>query len=184
MKKLHIGFLVSALMTFSTQANELPYSYADATFSTFDNADAISIGGSFDFANGFYAVGEYSKIELERINIDLIDLKIGGGYHYSIAPKTDVFAELAYLNRNLDGGSGSSLDDNGYLLSVGLRKMLLDNVEIRARLEYEDIFVGSETNFELGGLYYFSNQVGLGFGLQTKGNNDLEGFVLRARYAF
>jgi len=184
MNKLHIGLLSTLLLSFSAFANDVPYSYAEGSFSTYDDADGLSAGISYEFQNNFYAIGDYSRTELEVINIDLVDLKIGAGYHYSIAPATDVFSELAFLNRNFDGGSGASIDDNGYLIALGLRKMLKPNIELRARFEYEDIFEGSETNFDFGGMYYFDNQFALGASLQTRGNNDLEGFVLRGRFVF
>ncbi len=176
--------MLAALTAFSVQANDLSYTHADLTYNSYDDGDGYTLGGSVEFANNIYALGELTNITLDDINIDYAGLQIGVGYHYEIAPDTDLIGELSFLNLDIDGGGGISIDDSGYILAFGLRKMLIPNVEFHGKLEYVDIFESSETDFTIGGMYYFDNQFALGASYETNGNNDLDGFVLRGRFKF
>lgn len=184
MNKKMLGLLIASLALTSLQANDISYNHADLTFNSYDDADGYTIGGSFEFYDNAYAIGQLSNFTLDNINIDYAGLQLGVGYHYEIAPSTDVLAELSFLNLDIDGGNGISIDDSGYILAFGLRKMLMPNVEFLGKIEYVDIFEGSETDFEIGGMYYFENQFALGLSYETNGNNDLDGLILRGRYRF
>ena len=184
MKKKYLGLMLASLAAFSIHANDISYSHIDLTYNSYDNADGYTIGGSFEFADNVYAIGELSNITLDNINIDYAGLQIGVGYNYEIAPSTELVGEISFLNLDIDGGGGISIDDSGYILAFGLRKMLMPNIEFHAKLEYVDIFESSETDFAIGGMYYFENQFALGASYESNGNNDLDGFVLRGRYMF
>ena len=73
-------------------------------------------------------------------------------------------------------------DENGYGLSVGVRSMLTDSIEIDGRLSYIDIADDSETAITLGARYYVNTNFSLGTRYTTR--EDLDYISLTARYSF
>ena len=183
MKKQILSIATISLLAFSVQASDVPYSYADIEYNSYDNADGFTIGGSYDFGNSFYGFGEYASIGVDNFNLDLNTFQIGAGYRYEMAPSTDLIGELSFVNADIDAGSSGSIDDSGYALGVGIRSMISPNLELMGKAEYVDVFDTSDTGFEFGGVYYFNNGFGLGASYETDGD-DLDGFVLKGRIKF
>lgn len=184
MKKQLLSIAAVSLLALSAQASDVPYSYVDLEYNSFDEFDGFTFGGSYDFGNNFYVLGELASLSADEqgIDVDARTIQVGLGYNYEVSPNTDLIAELSFVNADLESDFGDA-DDSGYALGFGIRSMISSNVELNGKVQYVDIFEDSDTGFEVGGLYYLDNGFGFGASYETDGD-ELDGFSLKARYRF
>ncbi len=184
MKKQLFSLAAVSLLAFSIQASDAPYSYVDLEYNSFDEFDGFTLGGSYDFGNNFYALGEFASLSADEdgIDVDATTFQLGVGYNYEVSPNTDLIAELSFVNADIDSDFGDA-DDSGYALGFGIRSMISSNLELNGKVQYLDIFEDSDTGFEVGGVYYLENGIGLGAAYETDGD-ELDGFSLKLRYKF
>ena len=105
-----------------------------------------------------------------------------------IAASADFIAEATYLNgtTSIDQGYGrfhNSESENGYGLTLGLRAMASEEIEIGLGIQHVDIFDGDETVWTMGADYFVSKDVSLGL-YYLKGTGDINTVSLNARYNF
>jgi hypothetical protein len=131
MRKLLLiaSVLASASLSFSANAQDISYTYAEVGYSQFNNDSDLSddlklkggyIRGSYDIAQQFNVFASYSDAS-DDMNVAAygynvkVDFKqkqseLGAGYHWAFADRTDLTADLAYLR--IDTRATASL--NGY----------------------------------------------------------------------
>ena len=76
-----------------------------------------------------------------------------------------------------------SVDDDGYGVSVGIRGLLSDNVELNGSIAYSDLGDGADgTAFGAGALYSFTENFALGFDVSV--DDDVTMYGVGARFYF
>lgn len=184
MKKNIIAAAVAALVLPAAAAAVEPstlsytygqFGYADTTFDFPGDpgADGFALEGSYQFTDMFFGVASYSDLSGDA---DFSTLAIGAGAAIGLAPSTDGYATLSFVD--VDFGLGS---DDGLALEFGVRHMLNEQVELFGNLQYVDI-AESETGFEIGGRYWFQKNFGASLSYETfDGDNTI---LIAGRYNF
>ncbi|MCQ8891150.1 porin family protein [Pseudoalteromonas carrageenovora] len=152
-----------------------------------DDADGWTLDGSTLLGENFFLSGQYQTVgnSDDGLDVDLNWLSAGAGYRTAISASTDFYGLLTYENVEAEAsyrGNSASEDENGYGLSIGVRSMLSDSIELDGRLGYIDIEDESETSITLGARYYMNKNFSIGANYTTIDELDL--VSLTARYSF
>ena len=178
----------AVLLAGGVSAAELSYDYLELRFvdSELDagvndiDGDGIKIGGSYQIADNVHTFGSYQTLDFDGVDFNAFE--IGAGYMTTIAPSTDFVARVAYINGEVETGIGD-IDDSGYSLSAGFRRMLRSDIEARAFINHVDLDEsGGETSLELAGDYFFSDQFAAGLSLEF--GDDATSWSIGGRYFF
>lgn len=182
--------LVSVLLLSfgSVQAAESPrWDSASISYQFVDIDDdelaGFGLSGSKLLGEDFFVVGSYLNasdfIQIDMygsssVDIDFNTLSVGLGYRYAISQNSDFFSVVSYedvdVKKSYQGNSESN-SDNGYGLTIGLRSMFSENVELSGSIKYVDIADETETAFSVSALYNFTEQFSAGVGY-SKADDD------------
>jgi hypothetical protein len=160
MKKLILGlaaFAVSGLAMAgpSWTYGEVGYVRAD---SGDDNTDAFQLKGSFGFADKFHVQAKYYDGENGDIGNngeDFDGYEIRLGINPAVTDNTDFVFQVGYMDMSQERGSNAiagslkDVDSDGYILTVGLRSMLTDQLEISG---YVDSIAGEADEYDKNSL--------------------------------
>lgn len=145
------------------------------------DGDGFELGGSVSVFNNAFAFGRFAALDMD-FGVDASRLEIGGGYHHRITPKIDLVGQLGYVSVDLDS-AGGDFDDDGILVSGGVRSRLTADIEGRAALNHRSMDEGdNDTEIELGGDYYLTENWTVGGELAF--GDDATTWSLSGRYAF
>lgn len=139
LKLAALALMVAAPLAASAQdaRSGLSYNYVQGGYvrTNTDNADADGwgLGGSVAVHPNFHLFGNYSTQEVDHVNIDVDQWRLGAGYNRSISDRTDFVGTVAY--EKFDAGSA---DLEGYSLEAGVRSSLAPAFEGYALAGYED----------------------------------------------
>ncbi|MCG7533154.1 porin family protein [Psychrobium sp. MM17-31] len=171
MKKLLLGSAL--LLAFSqVSANEGPkwdsltVAYQDVDLAGID-VSGFSFSGSKLVNDNVFVFGNLSMNSdtIGGVDFDLDTTSLGLGYRHGFSAQTDFFGTLSYekIETEVSGrGLSESADGNGYGLSVGVRSMVTDKVELLGSIGYLDIEDDSEGEFTLGASYHFTDNFSMG----------------------
>ncbi len=154
----------------------------DDDFGPTIDGDGFGLAGSFEVADNFHVFGGYSSTGFD-FSVDLNQISLGGGYHEEISANTSFFANLAYVNLELETGSFGSVDESGVGAAIGLRSMISDRLELEGSIGYVDL--GNELDgFSFGGVarYSFSDSFALGLAVEVE--EDVLSYGLTGRVYF
>ncbi len=157
----------------------------DASPSGFNASFLKSLGENFFLTGRYREVSEDETISGITVDVELSQVSVGAGYKYGVTKNTDVFAQITYENLELKAsaqGESGSEDENGFVAAVGVRSMVIDQLELSAQIGYLDIADESETAFSASAYYYFTNNVAIGATYEMWDGVDFMGANLR--YAF
>lgn len=184
-----IVFVMSMLVSGASFAEDVSYTYVRLAYvnteidvgpANFDG-DGLELDGSFGFANNAFVFGTYSDLDFD-FGVSASLLEIGGGYHHRIMPKLDLIGRLGYVRADVDTSFGGG-DDDGLLLSGGVRSRITDSIEGRAALNIRTLDSGAnDTELDLGGDYFVTNRITVGIGLRL--GDDATTWLLGGRYNF
>ncbi len=187
-KSLGILLLVAAAPAI---AGDLSYNYIEAGFQRIEfddvagvdvDGDGFGIGGSFELNDDWFIRAGYSTADLD-FGIDLDQTILGIGYRADISPATDVFATVSYVRADVSATGFGSFDDDGFGISVGVRGMLTDKVELSGSIGYIDLDEGGDgTSVSAGGLYNFTDMFAAGVGIEV--DEDVTTFGILGRLYF
>jgi len=169
---LRILATVAALSVSAAALAETPsYNYIEGFYQRVDldddfgfniDGDGFGVGGSYEIAGNWHVFGGYSTFGLD-FDIDLNELAVGAGYHTDISDAASLYANLAYINAEIDVLGFGSVDDNGYGVMVGVRGMVSERLELDGNLSYVDLGDGSDgTALGASALYALSDTFSLG----------------------
>jgi hypothetical protein len=184
-----IVFVMSMLVSGASFAGDVSYTYLRLSYVNTEidagpvnvDGDGLELDGSFGFVNNAFAFGTYSDLDLD-FGVDASLLEIGGGYHHRITPKVDLVGRLGYVRADFDTSFAGGNDD-GLLLSGGVRSRINDSIEGRAALNIRTIDAGAnDTELDLGGDYYVTDRITVGIGLRL--GDDVTTWFLGGRYSF
>lgn len=193
MKLKSIALATLLAMGVNVQAADFSYSNLELGFSQVEwdvgpvgiDGDQISLEGNVALGETFYLTGGYDTIDYDY-DIDMSMLSLGVGAHASIGEKTDLFGEVALVQADVEF-DGESADENGNSITVGLRHMATDKLEVFGGVERTDID-GSSTGFFVGVSYSVNETIDLGASLSdgdgVSGEGDLSGLGVALRINF
>jgi Outer membrane protein beta-barrel domain len=176
----------------AAHAGDLSYSYAEGgigrvDLDQIDAGDSYFIGGSLGFGTSWLGFVEYStsKFDEAGMDADLDQAMVGFGGHFAMADNIDFVGKLAYVDQSVDVntplGNGSA-DENGYMLSAGVRGRMLERLDLSGAVEYVDVGDGDDTGLSLRGLYDFTDMFSLGARLGY--SDDATSYGVFARFTF
>ena len=160
--KLAALTLIAALPLAASAAEGVSYTYVEGGYSATNtdgaDADGWAIGGSGAIAPNFHVFGNYSNQEIDDINVDFDQWRLGVGYNHEINPSVDLLTRVAY--EKFDAGSGFDFD--GWSVEAGVRGAFTPNLEGYALAGYED-FEQADSEFygRLGALVKFNQTWGI-----------------------
>ena len=188
MLKNSLGILL--LVAATPAMADISYNYVDFSYqrinidaTVFDvDGDGFGIGGSFEIAEDWFVQAGYDQADFDS-GIDLDQTSIGIGYKWPTSNTRDVFATLNYIRAERSTSGFGAVDDDGLGLSVGIRAMPTDNVEVNAALGYVDLDdAGDNITVSVGGLYSFNDAFALGLG--TEFDDDVTSYGIFGRFYF
>ncbi len=172
-------------------AADLSYSYVDAGWAQSDiddlneTGDGFFVRGSVGFAENWFASAGYRQVSFDaggfELDFDLIDVGFGG--HMPLSDSVDGVARLSYIDASAEGPFGTSFNDSGYGVSVGVRARPTSQFELEAMLDYTDLDdSGDDTAGRLGGRFYFT--AAFAIGAEVSFSDDQTDFGLYGRFTF
>lgn len=180
----------AAFVPFMAQADGLSYSYVEAGYVNTDvdgfnkEVDGFMLRGSAEIVDRLFVFASYSdqSTSIFGSDLDLQMFDIGLGYAWPLAERTDVYGKVGYTKAEADY-PGLRLDDDGYLLSVGLRSRVIDQLELEGSVNYVDLSdSGDDTSFGAAARWYFTER--FAFGVEGDFGDDATVWGLGVRWNF
>lgn len=179
-----------AILTASSgvMTKEISYNFIQGTYIS-TSVDSGTTSGDVD-GNGFGVAGSFSiapHIAITAgfgatsfdtflgIDIDTTELTLGVTGYASIASGTSIFGNFSILKGDVEATDGFITvddDDTGNVISVGLRHLVTDAVELNLGLSRVDIFDDTENSYGFGARFYANEKVSLGIGYSTSSDVD------------
>lgn len=180
------------VLTAPALAGDLSYNYIevgyqnveidDVGFGSSIDGDGFLVRGSFEVGDNWFVGAGYSQANFD-FNIDYDEMSLGLGYHAPISERADVFASLSFVRAEASIEGFEPQKEDGYGLSVGVRGMATENVELAASVGYVDLGDGADgTAFALGALYNFTDNFAVG--VEVDLDEDATAYGLGARFYF
>jgi len=135
--------------------------------------DGFGLSASAELNQEFYAFGQYASLDDEDTDADRTAL--GAAYKMPLNATTDLNFGAGLVSYDF----GNS-DDEGLLLTAGVRSMLDKNIEVGASATYEDTF-DFDMLFSAYGAWHFNNQLSAGLALTT---GEIDTTAIYVRVAF
>lgn len=190
MNKLLTTLVLSCAVS-SAYAGNISYNYIEGGIATndVDGVDnSLFLNGSYGVTPNVYIIGGFTSTGIDtntNIDADISAISIGGGYHKSMAEKTDVYGDISYVDFDLDLSQGSasasvSIGD-GFQTRIGARHQVSDKIEAEANITHLKIEDFSDTFVTVTGRYLFTDKVSASLGFSTA---DDAGVVGAIRYNF
>jgi hypothetical protein len=182
------SILVVLLVVFSASVSAQGYNYnyvqgsygrVDLDGAGFDvDGDGFGMSASFAIDDNFHVFGEYQTADF-NFGANLKLLELGAGYHTSIAPNLDVYANLGYLNFDTNGGA----DDDALSVGLGLRGAVSNAVELFGGLDYINFDKSDGETRANAGFNLALTEI-FGVGLKASFWDDVNIFQINARMYF
>jgi Outer membrane protein beta-barrel domain len=176
----------------SAHAGDLSYSYAEGGFTrvdldNIDTGDGYFIGGSLGFGTNWLGFVEYdtSNFDQSGVDADVDQVMVGFGGHFPMADNVDFVGKLAYVDESVKVQTpigSASADEDGYMLSAGVRGRVLERLDLSGDLEYVDLGDSDDTGLSLRGLYGFTDMFSLG--ARVGYSDDATEYGVFARFTF
>jgi long-subunit fatty acid transport protein len=179
--------LMLAALPLASQAKGMDYSFVELGWAqtdidgVSDKADGFALRGSVGFAEHYFAFADYSNQSVNSTDVDSYTVGLGG--HYGLTGNLDLVGRAGWFKVKVDDPSGN-FDDDGYLVSAGLRGKVGDSVELEGRVTYTDLggSSGDETAVAVGGRYHFNENFALGAEYQD--GESASTIMVGVRYSF
>ena len=178
---LVIFFILSGLLGgLRAEASDLSYTYAELRFVNTEignaDGDGLRLNGSFELNQNWLLVGGFTALDFDG-DVDTSTLEAGVGYVHPYNEGWDIVGYGKLVRTEVDTPFGDG-DDTGFSLGGGVRGSVTPQFEARASINYFDV-ADSDTFFEIGGDYYFTEQVSAGLTLDFGGDADTLTFGVR-----
>jgi hypothetical protein len=182
--------LLALVLASPAMAGDLSYNFLEGGYLRveFDNSgfdldgDGFGIGGSFELNENLFAFASYSTADFD-FGIDLNQLSAGVGYHVDISQNSDFFAALSFVRAEAEAAGLGSADEDGIGVTIGVRSMVSDQVELFGTLSYVDLGGDADgTSVGGGALYSFTDTFAVGANVEF--DEDVTSYGLTARLYF
>ena len=165
LKTVTAGLMLAATPLLA-QAEGMSYSYLDLGYVETDidgvgpKADGFAARGSVGIADNFFVFAEYADQSVSVV--DFKQYAVGLGGHFGLSDNLDLVGRAGWAKAEASG-FGASFDDDGYLVSVGLRSRLGANVELEGSAIHTDFGGNSDdTALAVGARYHFNKNFAVG----------------------
>ena len=164
------GTLFAATTQLAVAAKGPNYTYAEIGYVNTDadlvEGDGFDVNISFGATDLIFLKFGFQTDELDvgpsgsQVNgVDADEFLIGGGAHFKVMDKLDLYGTLSYVDIEYSGGIPVRGDD-GYELAAGVRSMVTKKLELHAEAAYRDIDNlenddDDERIYTVGGVYKF-----------------------------
>ena len=187
--------LPTAALAGASTASDLSYTYVrveygkgeveDVDTDNYDLTASLAVAG-YMYLNASYAHTEIN-VELESANVDAQVLELGVGVNLPISDSADVIAEIAYLDAkysidNRVQGVGISGSESGYGLTLGVRAIASEQLQLGIAVQSADMGDESETGWTISADYFVSEALSPGVGFAK--SSDSDAISVNARYSF
>lgn len=181
--KALVGTALLAVTPLAAQADDMSYSFVDLAWLNINpdgggsSEDGFGLRGSIGFAENFFGYVEYSNFDLGPVDLELYSVGLGG--HYGISDKVDLQGRIGYAK--FDAGP---IDDDGYEVAAGLRGQVAEGFELEGNVYYQDFggTDGDDTQFGVGGRYFFTENFGVG--AEYRVGDDFDTAIVHVRFQF
>lgn len=181
-----VGTLLLATAPIAAQAEDMSYSYVDAGYTEVDidngpTGDGFGLRGSVGFAENFFIFADYSSFDFDGgVDVDLYSVGLGG--RIGIADDVDLVGRAGYVEADASAG-GFSIDDDGYLVSAGVRAQVAEGFELEGNVIYTD-FGGNadDTAVAVAARYFFTENFAVGTEYQL--SDDADTLFAGVRFSF
>jgi hypothetical protein len=176
-------------------ADDVTYSYADLNYVTTDidgvdeDLDGFALRGSIEITDQAFLFGNYTDQSAESggVDVDYTTYTIGGGYAWSLSDTADLYGKLGYANAevevNVPGFGGFKVDDDGFLLGMGLRGRVAQVFELEGSVNYLDFSEGGDdTSLGVAARWFLTDQ--LNVGLEGDFGDDVTTYGVGMRWNF
>lgn len=190
--------LAATILSASTSsiAKDISYDYIQGTYAllTINHSEGDIDGNTFG-ANGSISVapnialsaslGVTSYDEFRGIDVDSRALSFGVKGHISVAEGTDIQGGFSVAKLNIESSNGFDSNDTGKAISIGLRSLVGDAVELEVGYARADAFDETTNAFNVGARVYANDRLSLGIGYSTTDADvDVNSFSINARVNF
>lgn len=193
MRKLVWAVALALAGVASAQADDLSYSYAEGGFGIVDfdavseEGDGYFVGGSLGFGTNWLGYVEYSVAEFDDsgVEADIDEIQLGFGGHFPMNDSVDFVGKLAYVEQSIEVSTAfgsADADEDGYMLSAGVRGVALGRLDLSGAIEYVDVGESDDTGLSLRGLYEFTDMFSLGARIGS--SDDVTEYGVFARFTF
>jgi hypothetical protein len=180
----------AALVPALSQADGFSYSYLEGAYvnSDVDNfdkdIDGFAVRGSVELPKNIFLFGNYTDQGTSILGTDvgLQALELGAGYAWPLASNLDLYGKVGYVHAEADL-PGPNIDDDGYLLGVGLRGRVAEKFELEGGVKYRDLSDwGDDTTVGLAARYFFTPNFAAG--LDGEFGEDANSYGVNVRWNF
>ena len=177
-------WVLLSVLSVPAVASDLSYTFGELRLVDTEignnDGDGFRLNGSYEIGGNWLLVGGFSTLEFDG-GVDLSALEAGAGYIHRHTDRLDIVGVGKLVRTEVDFPGGSD-DDIGISLAGGVRGRVTPQIEGRAFLNYFNVD-DTDTFFEVGGDYYFSDQVSAGLTLEFGGDADTLTFGVRWFFA-
>ena len=192
--KIYMVAVLMLALSSNVFSKEISYDYIQGTYvSITDSSLGVDVdaygfaaSGSFSISPNIAITALYGTVNFDRIlgiDVDATEFDIGITAHTSIAPSTDIFGNFSVINGEIEASDGFTTisdDDTGNSISIGIRHMATDKIEVTGGFTRVDIFDDTANTFGFGVRFYSSEKLSIGIGYST--GDDVDTLLLNARF--
>ena len=196
-KNITFAALSLALMTtMPVSSTELSYTNISMGYQAqtsddlgFDlDSDGIRFDGSLAVTDQVFLRADYLSLRSDTISfgrasgvVDSAQFSVGLGFHFPVAANTDLVTTFSYANVEKDF-LNTSIDEDGVIISGGIRSKPTDIVELGANVNYVDTGNKEDVGFGVTGRVFVLSVVSVGLSYDKLDNSDK--FTVDLRYDF
>jgi len=152
------------------------------------DSDGVRFDGSLALSDSVFLRADYFSLRSDTVQtghssyvVDSSRSSIGLGYHFPVAANTDLLGTISYGSKKKDF-LNTSKDDEGYIVSGGIRSKLVDIIELGAEASYVDIGGKENVGYGVTGRVFIMPDASIGLSFDKLDNSDK--FTVDLRYDF
>lgn len=184
--------------------NNVDVSYIKGNTSGFSGGAGYQLAGSYALGNYWYVTGSFAQ---NAFNGGILtggfftrDETASVGLHFAMTDSMDIVVHVGYADDQWKQGPSTNLfpgfvvstsdNHNGYVFGIGLRALPLDQLELYASLNQDNVGLLShdhnraETMGVVGAMYKLTQNYGLGLSYARGSRNDASVWMLTGRWFF
>jgi len=185
MKKSILGLAIATIFSSTITLAEQPsFNYIEGGYNSAEDLDGLIIRGSVEITDNLYVTGSYTdSTDDKNFSSDLDTQKVTAGVGFKVAMNdyTALYAELEYLDQQIEIGSFDESDD-GHAISLGMRSMIVDGTELYGEIANVE-FNATSTELALGIRQALTDNFGV-FAEYNTNDFDVDGYTVGASFKF
>jgi hypothetical protein len=178
---MKLAATAALVLPIAGQTADLDYSFVGLDYMDVEvdsaDADGFALRGSLAVHPNVFVFAQFADLEFDR-GVDGEAWNIGAGGHWPLNDAWDLVGKLGIVKQEV-----GRFDEDGALLSGGVRGKLTPQLDLDAGLEYADLKEPfDELTVFAESRYNFTNQ--LSAGLLVRFGDDVQAFGISGRFSF